>query len=273
MRGLKYAVAYAAFAAVVGCSEDQREEAIGRTTRAAQALNGNATSDSVQHDIPNIVEKQRKLENIRQNTQWTKENQALHPIEYCQSQLVELDRMSKQLQVQVHSIATAKAATQRKSEDAKSQIESYGRLIKEAKAAYRAAEASNQWPMQLNGFQLSKDRAEQKIVDMAQRLATMRSLVAKSVNQIAAFEKKAVKLENEQRKVIKVRERVQVTLEELKTKQVIDGANGIADALNAINDSMSSLGVDADDPSIDDLAIPDSSAERTKLFKEIMAEE
>ena len=77
----------------------------------------------------------------------------------------------------------------------------------------------------------------------------------------------------EQRRVVAIRERVQSVLDDLKTKQVVDGANGISDSLNAISDSMASFSPDADDPSLEDLAMPDSATERSQLFKEIMAEE
>ena len=95
----------------------------------------------------------------------------------------------------------------------------------------------------------------------------------KSKNVLALLEAKSVKLDGEQRKLVAIREKVQTTLDDLKTKQVVDGANGVADALNAINDSMSSLGVDAADPAIDELVVPTGEVERTRLFREIMADE
>lgn len=266
-------LALVAIAVIIGCSQESREEAIDRTKKAAQALNGDSKAVDKEHDVPNVVAEQKRKEIIRQNTKWTKENQSLHPIEYCQAQLEELDRMSKALQVQVHSIATAKAAMLRERDDAVAQVESFGKLLKDAKATYRAAEAANAWPMVLNGFQLSRERAEQKIVDMAQRISTQKSFVEKSKNMLASLEAKSVKLDGEQRKLGAIREKVQTTLEDLKTKQVVDGANGVADALNAINDSMSSLGIDAADPTIDELVVPTGEVERTRLFQEIMAEE
>ena len=272
MKNTTMCIALALFM-TTGCSEEQRDELIKRTTKAAQELNGNSSSEAKEHTVPNIVAEQKRKENIRQNTTWTKENQALHPEEYCQAQLAELDKMAKILQVQVHSILTSKATADRKKSDAASQVESFTRLLSEAKTAYRKAEATNDWPLTLNGFQLSREKAEQKIVDVAQRISSARAVVAKSANLITTLEKKLQKLEAEQRRVIMVRESVQTTLSDVKTRLVVEGVNGIADALDAISDSMSSLGRDHNDPSIDDLVIIDTSAERGRLFAEIMAEE
>jgi len=256
-----------------GCSREERDSAIERTSKAARELNGSARSAADAHDVPDIVREQQKRENIRQNTTWTPENRALHPIEYCQAQLDELAKMASKLQVQAHTLSVEKASVMRKREEAASQIESYGKMLKAAKAAYRSAEASNKWPMSLNGFQLSKDRAEQKIVDAAQQIAKQKAYLEKSKNVLALLEKKSSRIAGEQRKIVGVREKTEATLSELKTKQVIDGANGIAASLSAIADTISTLGTDQSDPSLEDLALPQEGEERAKLFREIMAEE
>lgn len=253
---------------VTGCSREDSDEIAERTMFAAKGLNATQT-----HAIPNIVADQKQKENIRQNTQWTPENQALHPVEYCQAQLEELDQMARKLQVQSHRISMSKAETQRKQVDAKAQSEGFLQLLKDAKIAYRIADVEGKWPMIFNGFRLSKERAQQKIVDATQSIASLKSFVEKSKNTIAILERKSIKIDTEQRKLISVKERLQSTLVELKTKQVIDGTNGVLDALNAINDSISSLGTDASDPSLEDLVIPDTDAARAKQFNEIMAVE
>lgn len=253
--------------ALSGCSQEQREDAIDRVTSAAKELNGAASR------TPSIVAEARRKEKRRQDTQWTKENQANHPVEYCQAQLEELDALAKSLQVQVHSLAITKASIQRKRNEANDEIRRFSKALKDAKDAYRTAEATNKWPMALNGFQLSRERAEQKIVDMAQKIAMQKEVVEKGKNVLGSLEKKSLKLDAEQRKLVAIREKVQTTLEDLKTKQVVDGADGISDALDAISDSMVSLGVDVSDPSIDELVIPAAGDERVRMFKEIMADE
>lgn len=250
---------------LVGCSPEQREEAIERTTRAARELNG------MEGREPDVVREAKRKEWMRQNTKWTKENQALHPVEYCQEQLSELERMSKVLQVQYHSIASAKAAAVRKQTDGESQIVGLSKLLTEIKSLYRVADASNNWPIVVNGFQLSKERAQEKIVDAANSISSVKIAVAHEKEVVVALAKKALRLDAEQRKLISIRERVQAALDDLRTKQVVDGANGISDALNAISDSIASLGCENDDPALDDLIVPDANEERLMKFNEIMS--
>lgn len=258
---------------VFGCSQEDRETAIERTSKAARELNGSLRPNSDAHEIPNVVRERQRMEKLRQNTTWTPENRALHPIEYCQAQLDELAKMASRLQVQFHSLAVEKAKVTRLRQEAFSQVESYGKMLKAAKEAYRSAQAKNEWPMSLNGFQLSQDRAEQKIVDTSRQITKQKAYWEKSKNVLTVIERKSAQIANEQRKLVAIREKTEATLLELKAKQVIDGANGIAESLNAIADAITTLGEDESDPSLKDLAMPQEGDEREKLFREIMAEE
>ena len=83
----------AAFLAFIsGCSQGSRDDAIQRTTRAAVALNGGAPDGT-----PDVVREQRERERNRQNTQWTPENQAKHPVEYCRRNWKNYTAMSRNL--------------------------------------------------------------------------------------------------------------------------------------------------------------------------------
>ena len=87
----------------VGCNQEDRDDAISRTTSAARELNGG-------NGTPDVVREQRRLERQRQNSQWTAENQAKYPVEYCLAQLGEVRRFSEQLEVSEHKIAVALSA-------------------------------------------------------------------------------------------------------------------------------------------------------------------
>ena len=250
---------------LLGCSREERDTTIDRITRAAKDLNG------VEDGTPALVREQQRKERFRQDTKWTKENQALYPIEYCQAQLEELERMSKALQVQVYAVATSKTAIERQDVEERLQVEGLSRLFADAKETYRSAEVRNEWPMMLNGFRIPKVRAEEKIIEMAERIAALRATIENRANLLATYEKKRLRLSQEQRKLVMIREKVQTTLNDLQAKRVIEGANGIVEALNAIQDSMASLGVDVESPSLDELVIPDSEEERKRIFSEIMA--
>ena len=77
---------------------------------------------------------------------------------------------------------------------------------------------------------------------------------------------------NEQMRVVKLREQIQAEIGNLKLKKVIEGDDGIKAALDQISDAMGDLGVNYDEPTIEDIAQPDQNAVREELFKKIMAE-
>ena len=89
---------------------------------------------------------------------------------------------------------------------------------------------------------------------------------------LAALERKSAKVSSAQRQLVATREKVQATITDLNTKKVIDGDRGIMDALQAINDSMGSLGDNVGDPNLEDLIPPDPASSREEAFRAIMAE-
>lgn len=72
------------FAAIYanGCSRSDQEAVGERVREAGDALLGNPEGEGRE---PKIVREQMRKERIRQETKWTPENQARHPIEYCQA--------------------------------------------------------------------------------------------------------------------------------------------------------------------------------------------
>ena len=76
----------------------------------------------------------------------------------------------------------------------------------------------------------------------------------------------------EQKTIVLLREKINTTIGDLKLKKVLDGEKSITDALNAISDQMGSLGVDNDDPSLDDIVAPDRKSAIADDFDKIMAQ-
>ena len=89
---------------------------------------------------------------------------------------------------------------------------------------------------------------------------------------LATLEKKAARVAEEQKNIIKTKERIQMVLNDLNLKKVVEGDDSITDVLNAINDSLGALGTNYEDPSIDDMLVPDKSSTIKVSFDAIMAE-
>jgi len=127
--------------------------------------------------LPDIVQRQRDQERLRQNTQWTVENQALHSVEYCQAQLETATSYGRKIEAVLHEVTVKECSTKRSIEDSESTVKTIKNFLVTAKTAYRRAEASNAWPVVVNGFSLSKVKAQEKIVDATQRIEPLQGRI------------------------------------------------------------------------------------------------
>lgn len=256
-----------------GCSKETRDELIERTTKAAKELNGSekTSKDKGEDDTPDIVAEQQHRERVRQNTQWTAENQALHPVEYCQAQLEEVAKYAKRLEVQAHQVAVAQSAAKRKISEAEGQVASLTKFLDQAKKSYRDADMTNKWPMTLNGYQIGKEKAQQTIVETYQRLQTSSNNIAVQKNNQRKLDTKLRRITQEQKNLVALREKIQTAIADIQMKKLVDGEKGIGDALNAINDSMNALAGDSSEPTLDELLAPAPETARQEAFDAIMA--
>ena len=258
-----------AVAIVIGCSQDDRDELVERGGNALNALKGETTPGE---KTPRIVKEQQRKERIRQNNTWTPENRAHHPIEYCQAQLEELQRYSRELEARAHEKSCAIAAVKRTLGDNGALEKSLIKFIADAKKVYKECEAANSWPAKLGGYSLSREKTQDKIIDAVQKLSEIQAKAGSKQNQLVALEKTLKITQNEQKRIVKIREQIQNTINDLRVKKVIDGDNSIVASLNAIEDNMGTLGVNYDDPTVESIIQPDEKATREELFKKIMAE-
>lgn len=243
---------------------EQREAMLDRVAVLGDSSDGEKT--------PRIVREQQRKERIRQNREWTPENQALHPIEYCQAQLEKLAEHASKLDVQAHKYAVAKNQAVRTVSDAEAQLAEIAKFLDDAKSAYKESAKSGKWPVTIRGFALSKEKAEEKIVAAAEKRPALQTTIARNKALLVQLEKKLERVFEEQKNIVKTKERIQMVLNDLNLKKVVEGDNGITDALNAINDSLGSLGTNYEDPSVDDLIAPDKASKIKVSFDAIMAE-
>lgn len=253
---------------LTGCSRESRDDAITRVSDAARALNG----DPEEPRTPDIVRKQQAAEKKRQDTEWTAENQAKHPIEYCQAQLKQVDDMAQRLETEVHKLNVLRAGQDRKAKENDATAAKMEKQLAELKTAYRHAEAAGSWPMVYNEFQLSQQKAQKFIVETNARLTAAREQTAPIKNVLARIDRRLAEIQKEQVTLVRTKEKLNVTLSALQAKDVVEGEKGISDALAAINDSIGSLSGWTDDLSFEDISAGTPEMEVSSAFDEIMAE-
>lgn len=223
-------------------------------------------------NTPAVVAQQQRKEIIRQDTTWTIENQKKHPEEYCLSKLDELKKLNEQLEVEIHRRGVQRSELRRKNVDAKAHTAALEKFMTTAKTAYRQAEAENKWPITVNGIPLSREKARQKIVEAANKIALDRNLIATTTAGLAKLEKKVSDLTEKQSKLVIYRDQLNSTLADLKARKITESESGIEDALNALNDSLEAFEVNKEDVALDDLVTPTAAAVTDEAFNKIMAE-
>jgi hypothetical protein len=101
-------------------------------------------------------------------------------------------------------------------------------------------------------------------------LRLLKAQETKPQNNLASIRKRQTAVTQEQSRIVATREMVQRTIHDLRTKQVMEGENGIIDALKALNDELAALSSDADKPELADIMTPDEKSDREIRFNEIM---
>lgn len=252
---------------LIGCDQSSREEAIDRVSQAAKQLNGNPNEKH-----PDIVVEQQRRERIRQNTQWTVENQVNHPVEYCQAQLEEVKMYAKQLEVKAHEVALAQSATRRSKTAAEGQLERYSKFLDLLKSEYRKAEGAEKWPLAINGFSLSRAKTQKMIEETHQQVKMFREKVGSLDAMQKKLDTKFAQIGAEMKNVESLREKIQTTMSDIQLKRLVEGEKGINDALNAINDSLNAFNGDMTDVSAEDVMQSFDKEEHKQVFEAIMAE-
>lgn len=254
--------------AVGGCSRESREEAMDRVAAAGRALNGGDTAERT----PDVVRRQQEAEARRQNKEWTAENQSRHPVEYCQAQMKNVDEMAKKLETEQHRLNTSRAATTRKVSELEELEQKMAKQLESLKAAYRSAAGGAGWPMSYNGFQLSEQKAKEMIVQTSEKLQGAQEQKPQYKTMLAKLDQRLNEIQGEQKRLVKTKERIQMTISSLQTKEIVEGEKGISDALSALNDSIESLGGDFGEASFEDISLGTRENELNEAFERLMSE-
>ena len=186
--------------------------------------------------------------------------------------LEEIAKDTQHYEVLMHKFLTAKSGVTRNIAENDAQLRSYGAFLATAKKSYREADASGAWPVTVNGFALSKEKLQEKIVDAANKIKSLELRTATQKTNLTKLEKKVARLTEEQRKLALTKESLQRTLDNLQLKKVVDSDDGIRDSVAAINDALGALDDGTGDISLDDLVTPDADTVRKTAFDAIMAE-
>ena len=267
MKKIIYVVGMVIFV-IVGCSKEEREEVVDRVGTATKALAGDLSAKPVE---PKIVKEVKVKESLKQDREWTPENQIAYPLEYCLAQLDEISKIGRSIEVQSHRMRIARSALEREIQSDDLSLSSCKESLDELKQLYREAEISNTWPIVFRNYSMNQEKTKSLIVDLNRKSVGLEKAMPEKKNKVTNIDVKIGMLEQEARSIVEVRDRLQNTIQDIKTRRIGDSERNINDALNSINDSLKALNVGVVEISTADVIIQSGSKSDDDEFAAIMS--
>ncbi len=150
----------------------------------------------------------------------------------------------------------------RTAEEAESTQARYAKFLKDAKAAYKAANGS--WPVSLNGYDLDEEELNDKIADALERV----ELAKKEYGDNMAIAKKVSirkgVLKKKKRDLVSLRMKLVQQAEQVKMNTALAEIGQLNDILGTIKDMMIEIDEDPTKLSVEDMTEEDPNAKRNK---------
>lgn len=213
-------------------------------------------------DAPSVVRDAAVREAIRQNATWTSENIAKNPYLFLQDQIANCDRLRAKIEAQNITLIRMEKSARRTVEEAESSQARYEKFLKDAKAAYKAANGT--FPVALNGFDLDEEELNDKIADAMERI----ELAKKEFKDNTAIAKKASirkgVLKRKKRDLMNLRMKLVQQAEQVKMNAALAEIASLNDVLGTIKDLMLEIDEDPTKLSVEDMTEEDPNAGRNE---------
>lgn len=213
-------------------------------------------------DSPSVVRRAELREALRQDSTWTSENIAKNPYLFLQEQIANCDRLRAKIEAQNITLIRMEKNARRTVEEAQGSQSRYGRFLKDAKAAYKAANGA--FPVTVNGYDLDEEELNDKIADAMERV----ELAKKEFSDNTAIAKKVSirkgVLKKKKRDLTNLRMKLVQQSEQVKMNAALAEIGALNDVLGTIKDMMIEIDEDPTKLSVEDMTEEDPNAKRNK---------
>lgn len=213
-------------------------------------------------DSPSVVRRAELREALRQDSTWTSENIAKNPYLFLQEQIANCDRLRAKIEAQNITLIRMEKNARRTVEEAQGSQSRYGRFLKDAKAAYKAANGA--FPVTVNGYDLDEEELNDKIADAMERV----ELAKKEFSDNTAIAKKVSirkgVLKKKKRDLTNLRMKLVQQAEQVKMNAALAEIGALNDVLGTIKDMMIEIDEDPTKLSVEDMTEEDPNAKRNK---------
>ena len=211
-------------------------------------------------DSPTVVRNAEIREALRQDGEWTDENIQANPYLFIQDQIRRCDELKAKIEAQKITLTRLGKKAARTVEESDAMIARYTNFLAKAKAAYKQAEATDSWPVSINGFELDEEQLGDRIADTLERIELAKKDKAANVaigKKVAA--RQAV-LKTKARELSGLRLKLVQQAEQVKMNAALAEIGELSSVLGVIKDMMLDVDEDPTAPSVDDLTGEDPDA-------------
>lgn len=214
-------------------------------------------------NTPRVVRKAAAREAAKQNNTWTSENIQKNPYLFVQDQIRNCDELQAKIEAQTITMTRLNKQSSRMAGESESAITRYTAFLEQAKAAYKAAEASGAWPVVINGYKLDEDQLAERIgdalegVELARKKRDGAEVIARKTEQRKEL------LKAKKKELASLRSQLVQQGEEIKMNSQLAEIKELSNVLNVVRDMM----IEIDDPavaSLEDLTAEDPKAARKR---------
>ena len=221
-------------------------------------------------DDPAVVRNAAIREAIRQDSTWTSENIRKNPYLFLQDQLRNCDNLKAKIETQNITLVRMEKESTRKAEDANSMIKRYTEFLNEAKAAYKAAEEADKWPVKIKGYEMDEEELDDKIADALERVELAKKEVATNEAILKKIGIRKGVLKTKKRELVTLRRTLSQQAEQVKMNEALAEIGALQDILGTMKDLVLEIDEDPAKLSLDDLTAEDPKKKRNGKVRDFL---
>lgn len=211
---------------------------------------------------PRVIQNAALREAMRQDSTWTAENIQKEPYLFLQDQIASCNKLTAKMDAQNITLVRMAKTAKRKADDAKATITRFERFLNAAKEAYQSA--NGEFPVFVNGYELSEDELANRINDAMDRIAAAKEEQSYNQKLCKKLELRRKALQEKKRELSSLRIKLTQQAEQVKTNSALAEFGDLKTTLDTISDMMLDVEKDPSEMSLDDLTQEDETSAKQK---------
>ena len=256
---------------LVGCSRESQDKSPSRSGVAPQSVTV-ASQTSVVADNIVVVNAPDSRKSIQDDGLWSSSAIQKDPEGFIREQIAQCDRLKAKIEAQRITLTRMGKQSARTIEESDGMVARYSAFLQKAKTAYKAAEASGQWPATVDGFTLDEEQLSDRIADALERIELAKK--DKETNE-AVTKKVSIRqgvLKTKARELSSLRLKLVQQAEQVKVNAALAEIGDLSSVLGTLKDMTLEIDEDPGQLSLDDLTSGNPDAAKKSAVRAFLDE-